>query len=69
MSKYDPLWLYLKERQQKRYQLSYEQIEKILGFPIDHSFLTYKKEVEQYGYQVEKISLKEQTIVFKQKEE
>ena len=28
--------------------------------PIDHSFLTYKKELIEYGYKVGKISMKEQ---------
>lgn len=65
MSKYDPMWKYLKENNQDRYQLSYEEMKEILGFTIDHSFLTYKKEAEQYGYIVEKISLKEKRITFR----
>ena len=32
--------------------------------PIDHSFLTYKKELMDYGYQVGKASMKEQTVFF-----
>lgn len=35
-----------------------------LGFPIDHSFLTYKKELKEYGFDVGKISMREQTIEF-----
>jgi len=62
MSKYEPLWKYLKEKDS--YQLSYEEIKDILGFSIDHSFLTYKKEVLEYGYEVIKISMKEQMITF-----
>ena len=31
---------------------------------IDHSFLTYKKELIQYGYKVLKISMTEQTVAF-----
>ena len=50
MSKYEPLWEYLKENKQDTYQLSYEEIKNILGFPIDHSFLTYKKEAIKYNY-------------------
>lgn len=65
MSKYDPLWKYLTEQKQDMYQLSYEEIKEILGFTIDHSFLTYKKELLTYGYEVEKISLKEKKITFK----
>lgn len=64
MSKYEPLWKYLKENGQEHYKLSYEQIKSILGFDIDHSFLTYKKESKEYGYEVGKISMKEKTVIF-----
>ncbi len=64
MSKYDTLWKYLKENNKDNYKLSYEKIKNILGFDIDHSFLTYKKEAKEYGYEVEKISMKEKTIIF-----
>ena len=43
MSKYELLWRYLKENKKDSYKLSYEEIKNILGFDIDHSFLTYKK--------------------------
>ena len=36
----------------------------MLGFEIDHSFLNGKKELEEHGYKVGKISLKEQKITF-----
>lgn len=65
MSKYESLWKYLKENNKEEYKLSYEEIRKILGFGIDHSFLTYKKESKEYGYEVSKISMKEKTIIFK----
>ncbi len=64
MSKYEPLWKYLKENKKENYQLSYEEIKNILGFEIDHSFLTYKKEAKEYGYEVSKISLKEKIVKF-----
>ena len=64
MSKYEPLWKYLKENNKENYKLSYEEIKSILGFDIDHSFLTYKKELKEYGYEVGKISMKEKTIIF-----
>lgn len=44
MSKYEPLWNYLKENNNENYILTYKQVRNILGFDIDHSFLTYKKE-------------------------
>ena len=44
--------------------MTFAQIQEIAGVPIDHSFLRYKKELTDYGYQVGKISMKEQTVVF-----
>lgn len=64
MSKYEPLWNYIKENKKENYNLTYKEIKNILGFGIDHSFLTYKKELINYGYEVSKISIKEKTIVF-----
>jgi hypothetical protein len=64
MSKYDPLWQYLKADGSPALKLSFEEIKGILGFDIDHSFLTYKKEAGQFGYQAGKISLKEKYILF-----
>ncbi len=64
MSKYEPLWKYLKKNNKDNYKLSYGEIKNILGFDIDHSFLTYKKELKEYGYEVNKISMKEKTIIF-----
>ncbi len=63
MSKYEPLRSYVKE-QNNDFTLTYEQIENILGFPIDHSFLTFKKELNDYGWQVGKISMKNETVNF-----
>ena len=68
MSKYEPLWEYVKENNKDYYKLSYEEIRNILGFEIDHSFLTYKKELEEYGYEVSKISIKEKNLILKKLE-
>ena len=65
MSKYDPLWEYIKTRKEQNFKLTFSEIEKIAGVPIDHSFLKYKKELLEYGYEVGKISMKEQTVIFK----
>ena len=65
MSKYKVLWEYIKENDKDEYKLSYESLENILGFKLDHSFLTYKKELNEYGYKVEKISMKEKYIIVK----
>ena len=64
MSKYSPLWDWIKENGTDSFQLTYAEIEKIAGLPIDHSFLTYKKELPEYGFRVGKISMKERTVVF-----
>ncbi len=64
MSKYELLWKYLKENNKDNYKLSFGEIKNILGFDIDHSFLTYKKELKEYGYEASKISMKEKTIIF-----
>jgi len=64
MSKYDALWKYVSETGKDSFKLSYEDIENVAGVSIDHSFLTYKKELTQYGYKVGKISMKEQTVEF-----
>ena len=63
MSKYEPLWKYLKEQAKDTYLLSYEDIQKITGFMLDHSFLTHKKELFDYGYEVIKISMKNKTVL------
>ncbi len=64
MSKYEQLWKYLKENNKDTYKLSYEEIKNIIGFEIDHSFLNYKKEAKDFGYEVGKISMKEKTVIF-----
>ena len=64
MSKYEPLWRHIKDKSKEEYKLSYEEIKNILGFEIDHSFLTYKKELKEYGYVVSKISMKVKAIIF-----
>ena len=64
MSKYEPLWNYLKENKKESYKITYEEIKNVLGFEIDHSFLSYKKELKDYGYEVGKISMKEKTVIF-----
>lgn len=65
MSKYDILWKYVKSNIEENLKMSYNEIQEVLGFAIDHSFLTYKKECLQYGFKVEKISMKNKVVVFK----
>ncbi|GGC79528.1 hypothetical protein [Enterococcus wangshanyuanii] len=65
MSKYNKLWEALQEDGRETFSFSYQEIEAILGFPIDHSFLNYKKEAKAYGYEVGKISMKNKLVNFK----
>ena len=65
MSKYDALWAYVQKDGSPTLKLTFAQIQEIAGIPIDHSFLKYKKELTDYGYQVGKISMKEQTVILK----
>ena len=64
MSKYNALWEWIRENGTDSFKLTFDEIGQIAGVPIDHSFLVYKKELMGYGYQVVKISLKEQTVLF-----
>lgn len=64
MSKYDALWNYIKDCGKENITLSFEEICDIAGVPIDHSFLRYKRELTEYGYEVKKISMKERKVTF-----
>ena len=64
MSKYGALWKYVSEKNEDKLTISFEDINNICGFSIDHSFLTYKKELLEYGWQVKKIHMKEKSVEF-----
>ena len=64
MSKYYSLWKWIQKYGTGSFILTFSEIEKIAGVPLDHSFLTCKKELLEYGYQVGKISMKAQTVAF-----
>jgi hypothetical protein len=64
MSKYEQLWKYLQTDGSQTLNLSFEEIKAVIGFDIDHSFLTYKKEASLFGYQSGKISMKEKHVIF-----
>lgn len=48
MSKYDALWVWIKEKGIDGFKLAFAEIQQIAGLPIDHSFLKYKKELIDY---------------------
>jgi len=64
MSKYKALWEYVANSETYPLILSFDDIYNILGFSIDHSFLTYKKDTGDYGFNVKKVSLKEKLVIF-----
>ncbi len=68
MSKYSALWEYIQACGKLRLTLTFEETEQIAGVPLDHSFLKYKKELLAYGYEVKKISMRAQTVLFVKKE-
>lgn len=67
MSKYNKLWLYIKDNNKEEYVLTFDEIKDIIGFEIDHSFLNYKKELIDYGYEVVKIYLKDKKVLIRRK--
>ena len=69
MSKYDALWESIRERGQPRLTLSFDTVEELAGVPLDHSFLSCKKELTAYGYAVGRISMKSRIVLFIKSEE
>ena len=64
MSKYDSLWVRIQQDGRAQFKLTFDEIAQIAGLPLDHSFLTYKKELKEYGYEVSKISMREKAVSF-----
>ncbi len=62
MSKYRPLWEYIKQNSAQR--LTFSQIQTILGFQIDHSFLNYKKELEEYYMSTRHLTIRSAAISY-----
>ena len=67
MGKYNALWEYVKISGAQSLKLTFYEIQNIAGVPIDYSFLNFKKELTNYGYQVGKISMKEKSVSFEKK--
>ena len=64
MSKYSKLWEYIRDNSPD--EITFDEVAEICGTAIDHSFLTYKKELTAYGYRVAKISMKNKIITIEQ---
>ncbi len=56
MSKYAPLWDYIAERGEC--VLTFADIERVLGFAVDHAFLSAKKELCNTGIKSARYRLK-----------
>lgn len=65
MSKYQQLWEKIAACGQDQLTLSFDQVKEWGGVPLDHSFLNYKKELLDYGYEVVHIYLKKRSILIK----
>ena len=64
MSKYRTLWTYIQRSDRQQLTLTFDEIGQIAKVPLNHSFLKYKKELLEFGYEVEKILMKNQTVIF-----
>ena len=67
MGNYEALWTYIRESGKQPLVLSFEEIETLLGVPLNHAFLNRKKELLAYGWEVQKIYMKEKTVRFVRK--
>ena len=68
MSKYHALWAYIQRSNRQTLTLNFDEIGQIAEVPLAHFFLKYKMELFDFGYEVGKISMKNQTVVFIKKE-
>ena len=64
MNDYTKLWEYVAYSNEDTLKLSFENVERISGNKLNHSFLNHKKELLEYGYELKKISMKSKDIVF-----
>lgn len=64
MSKYNKLWNYINTIKTSALKLTFSEISDIAKIPLDHSFLRFKEELDEYGWHVSKISIKNQTVIF-----
>lgn len=65
MNKYEGLWRWIGDSGSDESTLTFDEIEEIAECPLDHAFLGCKKDLERYGYEVARISLKKRTVLFR----
>lgn len=64
MSKYNALWDYVRFQSAPQLTLSFDEIQQIGAFQLTIPFCNTKKKLAAYGWQVQKISMKGQTVCF-----
>ncbi len=67
MDKYDKLWEYVAGQGEDALELTFDQIGEISGTPLDHSFLSCKKNLLPHGFEVERIFMKKQLVRFRRR--
>jgi len=65
MDKYSKLWERFDGKIEAKITLSFDEIKTIAWIDVDHSFLKFKKNLENHGYTLEKISQNERLMVFR----
>lgn len=65
VDKYSKLWEYVSSQNKDALELTFDQIGEISGVPIDHSFLSYKKNLLPYGFEVDHVFMKKELVRFK----
>lgn len=64
MSKYKPLWEFIAACPEQTLTLSFDRVAKITGFAFDHAFLSFKKELADYGWRFVRLSLNSRWVSF-----
>ena len=54
MSNYQPLWEYVVKAEKFPLKMTFKEIEILLGIPLNHAFLSEKKQLLKIGIVVEK---------------
>ena len=64
MSKYKPLWEFIAACPEQTLTLSFDRVAEITGFAFDHAFLSFKKELADYGWRFVRLSLNSRWVSF-----
>lgn len=67
VDKYGKLWDYVAAQDRDVLELTFDRIGEVSGAPLDHSFLNAKKNLVPYGFEVERIFMKQKLVRFKKR--